>query len=468
MRKLNLKSTLVAVGMGVNFAATPVLADPVSDWQAFAKNTGETYHEEWASLIASPEARTLAKEWRDYRGYDATSLIQAADIPEELQPGLVITKDNIDDYPWLSKYLPKPSADRIRDGEWFGWKQVVIVPTNHYYMSRGVLEATREYHDSGRTFTVNEKGELLNQEGEFALLTETAMPFPNPKTGLELAWLFMSYGIGNENLFLNPITFEVCDSDNKLERTYTAHIWWQKMHGRKHIEPMNDVSGHKDVVEAGSVYFLDPYDVRGLAVSRKRYAEADRGDDFRAFLPSLRRTRVLAGSDAQDPMAAGLEVTWDEWRQSWVKPDPRVFEYNIAGEGFVLAQPQVGHAYSPAFRDESGCQIDRMELELRPVWILEVTDKTGNYMYSKRRMYVDKELYYVVYQEMYDQRGNLWRVLDDARDWEPDTGLGMWENYVIWNAISKRWNYLNMDSDWKNYSKDISSQFDIDVLRDYR
>jgi len=69
---------------------------------------------------------------------------------------------------------------------------------------------------------------------------------------------------------------------------------------------------------------------------------------------------------------------------------------------------------------------------------------------------------------MYDPRGKLLRVLDDARDWQPSTGLAAWKNYVIWNVNSKRWNYLNMTSDWKNYKQDISGQFDIDVLRDYQ
>lgn len=468
MRKQKIASALLATGIAVALMSNSARADWVSEWKEFAQQTGKDYHAEWAQMIAAPEARELAQDWRDYRGYDATSLIEAADIPPELKPGLVINRENIDSMPWLKGYLPEPTEDRIRDTEWFGWSEAVVVPTNHYYMSRGVLDETKAYHNVGRRFSINDKGELLNDKGEFALLTEAAVPFPEPKSGIELAWLFMSYGIGNENLFLNPITFDVCNSSNELERTYKAHIWWQKMHARQQVDPLGEVPGKEGVVEAGSVYFMDPYDVRGLAVSRQRYAEADKGDDFRAFLPSLRRTRILAGSDAQDPMAAGLEVTWDEWRQSWVKPDPRLFDYKIAGEGFILAQPQVGHAYAPAFRDESSCQIERMELELRPVWILEVYDRTGNYIYSKRRMYVDKELYYVAYQEMYDQRGNLWRVLDDARDWDPSTGLGMWENYVIWNTVSRRWNYLNMDSDWVGYENDISPNFDIDVLRDYR
>ena len=101
------------------------------------------------------------------------------------------------------------------------------------------------------------------------------------------------------------------------------------------------------------------------------------------------------------------------------------------------------------------------------MWILEVTDKTGNYIYSKRRLYIDKEFWYAQYQEMYDQDGNLWRIIDDARDMIPAKGLWMWRNYVHWNVVSQRYNRIEMTADWSILNEDMSGLFDIDVLRDY-
>ena len=215
--------------------------------------------------------------------------------------------------------------------------------------------------------------------------------------------------------------------------------------------------------------FLQPFDVRGLAAVRLRYAAADRDDDFRVFIPGLRRTRVLAGSDGQDPMAAGLEITWDEWRGYWLKTNPEAFDYKLAGEGFILAQPETGHVYNPAQRDESRCHVSKVELELRPVWILEIDDKKGDYQYSKRRIYIDKENYYLQHEEMYDRRGNLWRVWDDVRDFDPKTGQAMWKTVLEWNPISHRLTHLSMESSWDTVHKEPSATtFDIDLLRDYR
>ena len=108
-------------------------------------------------------------------------------------------------------------------------------------------------------------------------------------------------------------------------------------------------------------------------------------------------------------------------------------------------------------------------MELRPVWILEIDDKRGNYQYSKRRIYIDKENYYMQHEEMYDQRGNLWRVWDDVRDFDPKSGQAMWKAVFEWNPISNRLTHLSMDSSWETIHKEPSTTtFDIDQLRDYR
>ena len=456
---------LLSLGLASGVAAAP---EWVERWNSFAEQTGDPRHAKWVSHISDPEAIKLAEDWEAFRGYTASSLIDAANVPEELRGGLVLTKDNIDQYPWLTEYLTQAKLDRLRDGAWFNWGEIVITPPNHYYMSRGILEATKKAFAEGREFTINEKGEVLDGDGNFALTSQAALPFTTPKNGAELNALLTAHGVANENLKFSPLAVDVCNSSNKVERVYEADLWWQKMHGRVSVVPTGEIADQEGIVEGGAIYFLKPFDVRGTAVTRMRYAATDQEDSFHAFLPSLRRTRILAGSDAQDPMAAGFEVLWDDWRQTWTKTDPRKFDYTLYGEGFVLAQGETGMVYNPVTTDDSDCRISSIEMELRPVWILDVTDKTGKYVYGKRRLYIDKEFYYVQHQEMYDARGNLMRVLDDARDWDPKTGLGMWRNYVVWNVISKRSNIMEMTSQWDVLEEDMSGLFDIDLLRDYR
>jgi len=198
-------------------------------------------------------------------------------------------------------------------------------------------------------------------------------------------------------------------------------------------------------------------------------AAADRDDDFVVFLPSLRRTRVLAGSDAQDPLAAGLEVSWDEWRAYWQKTDVKNFDYKLVGDSLRLAGADTGMLKSPYELTEDRCGYKWIEMELRPTWILEQTDKSGKYQYSKRVNYVDKELYYTQYSQMYDVRGNLWRVWEDFRNWDPRTGIAQWNSVVVPNVINKRASFVYMETSPETAKTGtLPARFDIDQLRDYR
>ncbi len=192
-------------------------------------------------------------------------------------------------------------------------------------------------------------------------------------------------------------------------------------------------------------------------------------DDFKVFIPSLRRTRVLTGSDSQDPLASGIELTWDDWRAYWQKFDVEKFDYKLAGEGFILASPETGYIYDPTTLEDSQCKIKSQEMELRPVWKLEITDKTGKYQYSKRTTWIDKETFYSQYHMTTDPRGNPFRNLDDSRAWRPSDGRAQWRSINIYNHVSKRFNSLHMSSHWKDLDKSVTQrQFDVDQLRDLK
>jgi Protein of unknown function (DUF1329) len=385
-----------------------------------------------------------------------------------LKPGLVIEAGNIDSMPWLREYMTPDLMRRFKDASWFGWKRAVIVPTTSYYMSKGTLEQTEASAKSGASFKATPDGNLLAADGRPALASQGALPFLNPKNGLEATWLFVAHGVASDNLDFNPITMDVCNSANSLERQYKAELWWQKMHGRADFAPHGDMPGMQGVVEAGAIFFNDPRDVRGLAGVRRRYAAANKEDDFKVYVPSLKRTRVLSATDGQDPLAAGLELIWDDWRAYWVKTNPAQFDYKIVGESWTLGMPHVGHFYEAARRDGT-CKVDTVELELRPVWIVEITDKTGRYVYSKRRIYLDKEFYYPAANEFYDARANLMRVWYDSRDWVPQSGLAQWRQVAIWNVVARRMTWLTMDSRWNGLDQQPTPRtFDIDQLRDFK
>ncbi len=443
-------------------------------WDAYAAQSGNPGHKKWVDEISKPEAVALAKAWKELRGYDAYDIIAKADLPPELKPGLEITKENADSFPWLKDYLPQQHYEALTSSEWGTIGKITIVPTNTYYMSSAVLEATRNRVEKNLVPSVQANGELLNSDGSYFLVngeTANAIPFLHPKDGMELNWSYVSHAVGTETLFFKPIKMGACTggANAKIDRYYEADLWWQKFHGRSLVEPYGDVPGKNDYIEGGSIFFLEPFDIRGLAGVRQRYAKAGEEDDFRVFIPSLRRTRVLTGSDAQDPIASGVELTWDDWRAYWGKTDPDKFEYELVGDGFILALPEVGYVYDAYENDESKCNLNAIEMELRPVWILKITDKTGKYIYKTRTTWVDKENYYMQFHVTTDPRGNVMRIWDDSRAFRPTNGEAQWRYVIVSNFVNKRFNFLEMEPVWEGRGQLVGDEkFDVDQLRDYQ
>lgn len=443
-------------------------------WKAYAARSGNPNHAKWVEEISKSESVALAKAWKELRGYDAYDIIEAAELPADLKPGLKITKGNAASLPWLKEYLPQQHYDSLTSAEWGTIGEITIVPTNTYYMSSAVLDSTKERIAKNIVPSVNEKGELVNPDGKYTLIdsaTANSIPFLHPQDGMELNWSYVAHAVGTETLFFRPIKMGACTggANAKIDRYYEADLWWQKFHGRGLVGPLGDVPGKEKYIEGGSIFFLEPFDIRGLAGVRQRYAEAGSDDDFRVFIPSLRRTRVLTGSDAQDPIASGVELTWDDWRAYWGKTDPERFEYRITGEGFILSLPEVGYVYDAYKMSESRCSLESVELELRPVWKLEITDKTGKYIYKTRTTWVDKENYYMQFHVTTDPRDNVMRIWDDSRAFRPTTGEAQWRYVIVSNFVNKRFNFLEMEPVWDERAELVGSEkFDVDQLRDYQ
>ena len=441
----------------------------VEHWTAFAAQTKAPQHAMWLDAISDPRAIKLAERWKALRGFDAYDVIKKHTLPTELKPGLVLNKGNINQYPWLKDYLPRDYLNNLSSGNGFV-REIKIVPTSIYYMNEGVLNATLAIQGKGLTPTTDENSTLVNPDGSATLLnddTASAIPYLNPSNGLELNWSFVAHGVGTETLIFDPMISNSCDGKGQLDVQYKGLIWWQKFHGRQTIEPLGSVESKDDLVEGGSLYVVSPNDVSGIAAVRQRAARGNVTDDFKIFIPSMRRTRILSGNDAQDPMYYGLEVTWDDWRAYWAKTDLETFEYTLVGERLMLASPETGYIYRSAVMSESQCAWTSMEMELRPVWVLEVVDKTGQYQYKKRIIYIDQETYYAQYQEMSDQSGEAYRNWDDSRAWRPFDGDAQWDHITIHNEYNNRLNIITVTPDWEERGKKVTEEyFNVDQLRD--
>ena len=147
-----------------------------------------------------------------------------------------------------------------------------------------------------------------------------------------------------------------------------------------------------------------------------------------SYIPALRRTRRLAGTDTQDPII-GTDIPWEDWRGWWQNLSQKVWpaEYSIASEGIFLVP--VKRLKRPGRLEN---ELFYTDWEKRPMWVLDIKYKTTQYIYSRRKIYFDKETFQLIMMECYDPRGNLFITWHINMKFYPETGDNCWwMGYVI-------------------------------------
>jgi hypothetical protein len=461
--------------------ATDVEPAFVGEWRAFAEGSGRADDRRWVELISHPNAIRLSNAWSAWRGIDAPGLVAearaAGRISDAIRPGLVITAENVERIPGLDRLLTPEMIAQVKS-PWFGLKSIRIVPTSHYYLPsgrlRGFLEESGTFHVDPETgalrienCTTCETGKTIAEDwGQKSL----RIPFvPSPKTGLELIWAYAQHNVGSDNLYFKPIEFILCDRNNEIERTYSAHLWWQNFWGRATFAPtpsMPDVAAGK--YQGGSIFFTHPLDVKGLCGARVRHFDPATEDSFAIFVPHLKRTRILAGSDTQDPLCAGCDVIWDDWRGFWQRIDPRITDFTIEStDDFILGLPERGMV-GDQFEVEA-CQFEDVQMEVRPVYRLHLRDKPGQYVYAERRIWIDRDWWYMQETHAYDATGRLWRFGSDVRHWDPRTGEATWQNAIVADPVNRHATLLRMNSNFNQAITGTKAEFfDIESLKNYQ
>ncbi|MFN2376667.1 MAG: DUF1329 domain-containing protein, partial [Candidatus Binatia bacterium] len=151
---------------------------------------------------------------------------------------------------------------------------------------------------------------------------------------------------------------------------------------------------------------IEPFDLKGTGFTFTRYQDPARQDDTWLYLPQLRRVRRLSSaqrSDAlfgQDTDADSFEgyqgnIAWMTWR--------------LVGEQTILGTMHA-EQLPVKFGEPSGDFLHDDVWEPRKVWIVEGVSKLPQYAYSKRVIYLDKEIFRVPFTDMYDSGGELWKV----------------------------------------------------------
>ncbi len=402
-------------------SAEDKLPNWAQQWVDWANSTGNTEYIDWAKRYSSPESIKAGKQWEEFLGYNAVDMVAKDAKAPRIKPGLVITKENAKEYEkelrelmpfggdWQVDRLLPPEDAVYSDYLHYFPIEMEIVPTHHAWNDLGYLAATKKYNNK-ETCKLDEKGDL---HGWIA-----GLPFPFPKNGQEVMHNYDRLTVMADNLNSFPCDFPLYGKTGKQERVEKIELRWRNYQGRIKVDPFPVIPGFEDIMEKGSIVALYPYDLKGFAAVRTRFADPTKEDGFVTYVPGMKRIRRLAGSNTQDPLV-GSDLTWEDWKGFWTKTTIYPVEAKLLGEDIVLTQ---SFNLAPKAFEKDGFYTQRYWWERRPVWIVEIKHLDPTYIYSKRIWYVDKETFGIIQTFLFDQSDRLWKVFDICWRLSPETG----------------------------------------------
>ena len=324
----------------------------------------------------------------------------SADATEQVVPvGTVISKANINEY---AQYL-SPGIEWIIEHD----ATITVGAYKHIEHPPPFREATEKYSAQVK----------LAEDGTHLIDHIAGMPFPvvdpnDPMAATKHMFNFNA-AIAVDDLDLRNFDCDTgaigSDGDPlRVERHFfIEHL--RRLYFRERLiqDPKPEMESEDGSRYKEALYpFIEPFDLKGTGFTSNRYQDHTCQDDSWLYLPQLRRVRRLSsaqrsdalfGQDTDQDSYAGYagNVAWMAWK--------------YLGEKTILAS---FHSKNLPVKwlPPSGNYLHDDAWEPRDVWVVEGISKLPQYAYSKRVIYLDKDIYRIPYTDIYDQGGELWKV----------------------------------------------------------
>ncbi|MCM8801199.1 MAG: outer membrane lipoprotein-sorting protein [Candidatus Omnitrophica bacterium] len=210
----------------------------------------------------------------------------------------------------------------------------------------------------------------------------------SPKEGMSAEEIMQIKYFNKYSLFANDFqqsgeVFYVEPNGNQRKRN------WQR---KRITKAGKDGIAYKDMI-----VMTYPTEVKGLAVLTWTYEDPNKEQDTWLWIPSLKKSRKVSASNADDSFM-GSDFTVEE-------VSTRRFE----DETYKLLEEKTFEGYKFDLTGE-------MKMVNRPCFVIECIPKRAYWYYSKRIVWVDKELGGAIFEEYYDRNGKLFKTL--FREWK--------------------------------------------------
>lgn len=304
----------------------------------------------------------------------------------------VIDKSNVDE---VKDLLPVTIVNQVKEwGLKFNW----VEGDYSYQPPQSYRDATEKYKGTAK---VDSDGNLLNYTA--------GLPFPDPKTALEIMWNFdRRYG-GDDHVYKGSVG-KMIDSQGR-ERSITMDFNLMRFTGRSSLPPMPTIPTEDGVKRKTLSVMTKPQAVAGTGVLTIVYEDPNRENDLWFYVPTLRRTVRASAARGQENYG-GTDTTWDDI-YVW-SGNIQDATYKLLGKKEVLAVVDEGLDEMP---DETGGFMQGGNWQKVMVYEIEAVHKNPKYPYSKSIWWVDPKTWEILYSVIYDRKGNLWKSIQQRLYW---------------------------------------------------
>jgi hypothetical protein len=354
------------------------------------------------AISAHADGPITAENWGEMVGFKPATALPAP-------AGTVIHKGNVDKVKGL---IPPGIEKLVRKYE----LKMTLADYAPVHPSLGYIAATNA--NKGKVKVVD-VGKDYRKPGVTGW--SPGLPFPKPKTGLEVATNYTFTYTGDDV----DRYYDVFWVSAKSGIEHNEYWRWASLRGvgRTDIDPKPDMPEFvKQRLAGTSVTFtIEPYDKKGFGALFAR--SLDPVDlQGHTYVPAMRRIlRLSLGTrgdawNATDYLYEDVggylgAVEWMNWK--------------LVGQKTMLMPMHGGakHGKDPKLNydvDAWPHWNPKLKWEPRPVYVLEVTPKFSDYPYSKMLILVDAETYTIPYKEAFDKKGELWKIILNSPKQSPD------------------------------------------------
>ncbi|NJC87017.1 MAG: DUF1329 domain-containing protein [Desulfuromonas sp.] len=332
------------------------------------------------------------------------------------------------------------------------------------FPTRRSASAPQRIYDATRNAAVKAQ---LTTGGNGVTGVTAGIPFPIPKSGVEVIWNHILRWRGNafeRNFGVAPLT---------RGGDYTMVEFNEKGDFRYNREGMTEEKLDNIIAMFKQEIFAPARLAGRILLVHETLDQNKENRSAWLYNPGQRRVRRAPNVAFDNPKEGGDGLTTSDTVDMY-NGSPERYDWTLVGkkELYVPYNSYALHSDKLKYKDiltPLHLNPEHLRYELHRVWVVEAKLKTGmRHIYQRRVFYIDEDSWQILAMDQYDSRDQLWRVSEAHC-------INYYEVPTFWSAVethydlqSGRYIAINLTNETAPYNFDVkfdATEFTPDALR---